>query len=177
MRPVTPATKRLALLRHAKSSWSDPSLPDVDRPLAPRGKRAIAAMAEHLAQAGIAPDLVLSSPARRAVETLDGARRGLPADIEVRIEDSIYGTTATGLLRIVRLVPDDVVTLLVVGHNPCLEDLAHGLAGRGSPELLLRLGTKYPTGALATLEYRGRWADLDWGTATLESFVVPRDLL
>jgi phosphohistidine phosphatase len=173
---VTPATKRLGLLRHAKSSWSDPSLPDADRPLGPRGRRAVAAMAGHLAQAGIAPDLVLCSPARRAVETLDAVRGGLPADLDVRFEDGLYATTATGLLRILRLVPDDVGAVLVVGHNPGLEDLAQGLAGGGSPELLLRLTTKYPTGALATVRFRGAWADLGWGTATLETFVVPRDL-
>lgn len=133
-------------------------------------------MAEHLVQAGMAPDLVLCSPARRAVETLDAVRSVLPADLEVRFEDGLYAATATGLLRFLRLVPDDVVAVLVVGHNPGLEDLAQGLVGSGNPELLLRLATKYPTGALATLGFRGGWADLGWGTAMLETFVVPRDL-
>jgi phosphohistidine phosphatase len=168
--------RRLLLMRHAKSSWSDPSLQDRDRPLAERGVRAVAAMADHLAGAGYDVGLVLCSAAQRAVETLDGITGGLRGDAHVSVEEDLYGATADDLLRRLRKVSDDPAVVLTIGHNPGIEDLAMGLIGSDDLDLRARLEAKYPTAALATLVFDAPWSELDWGAARLEAFVTPRDL-
>jgi phosphohistidine phosphatase len=168
--------KRLWLLRHAKSSWDEPDLPDRLRPLAHRGVRAAKTMARHLRAAAVAPDLVLCSPARRAVQTWEGVAPGVPPDTAVEIDEVIYNAEGDGLLGRLRHVPSGIGSVLVVGHNPGLEDLAVDLVGSGDPALRERLVTKFPTGALATLEVPGEWHDLAWGAASLLAFVVPREL-
>ncbi len=161
-------TKRLFLLRHAKSSWDDPALADHDRPLAPRGRKAAKLIGGHLRQEGVRISLVLCSSARRARETLD---RVAPGD-ETRIERELYDASADELLERLRRVPDEVETVMLIGHNPAIQDLAVGLA-RASGELARQ---KYPTGALATLTFRGPWRALEHGHAELAAFVIPRDL-
>jgi phosphohistidine phosphatase len=172
-------SRRLVLLRHAKSSWEaaeTAGLADHDRPLAPRGRRAVAALRGYLERTDSVPDLVLCSTARRAVETWDGIAPAFPPDTPVERTSELYGATAADLLRRLRQLPAAIECALVVGHNPGLEDLATGLAGSGPAELLRRLQTKFPTGALATLVVPGPWADLRWSTADLTSYVVPREL-
>jgi phosphohistidine phosphatase len=165
----------LHLLRHAKSSWDDPGLADHDRPLAPRGIRAAGTMAAHMRAAGIRPDLVLCSSSQRTRETLDLLDDAVPASCGVRIEDWVYGAWADELLDGLRRLPPDARRVLLVGHNPGLQDLALRLAASG--ELLAEVAEKFPTGALATLEadIRG-WPDLAPGCARLAGFVRPRDL-
>ena len=163
-------------MRHAKSSWDDPDLPDHLRPLARRGRTAVAALARHMRATGIAPGLLLCSPAVRARETWEGVAPGLPAGTVVEVDDALYGAGPDDLLRRLRRLSPDLDSVLVVGHNPGLEDLAHGLVGHGDPALRGRLETKFPTGALATLDAPGAWRDLGWGTSTLIAYVVPRDL-
>lgn len=167
---------RLLLLRHAKSSWNNAQLADHDRPLAPRGLRAAETMAAHLAALDAPPDLVLCSTARRAVDTLEPLRARLPAGTEVLLEDDLYGAPAPALLARLRLVPGDARSVLVVGHNPGLEDLVHLLGRQGDPSAVARVAAKFPTAALATLVFGGPWKDLGPGDATLEAFVVPGDL-
>ena len=152
---------RLYLLRHAKSSWKDASLDDHDRPLAPRGKRASKAIGRYLRDHDIEPELVLCSSAKRARQTLE--RLG-PAGLDARIERELYGAGANALLARLREVPDEVASVMVIGHNPGMQQLAHGLAG---------LDDKFPTAALATLEC-ARWSTLE--TAELIDYVRPRDL-
>jgi phosphohistidine phosphatase len=164
------------LLRHAKSSWDDPALPDRLRPLAPRGIRAVEAVARHLRAAEVAPDLVLCSPARRAVQTWESVARGVPPDTAVEIEEAIYHADGDDLLVRLREVPSGIESVLLVGHNPGLQDLAVDLVGSGDAGLRERLVTKFPTGALATLDVQGEWHDLNRGGAGLLAFVVPRDL-
>jgi phosphohistidine phosphatase len=168
--------KRLWLLRHAKSSWDDPDLPDRLRPLAPRGIRATRAMARHLRAAGVAPDLVLCSPARRAVQTWEGVAAGVPPDTAVETGETIYHADGDELLARLREVPSGIGSVLLVGHNPALQDLAVDLVGSGDPRVRERLVTKFPTGALATLDVPGEWHDLTSGAASLLAFVVPREL-
>lgn len=170
--------RRLYVLRHAKSSWDDPDLPDHLRPLARRGRKAVAALERHMRGAGIAPGLVLCSPAVRAVQTWEGVASGLPAGtaVDVDVNDALYGASADVLLRRLRRLPPDTDSVLVVGHNPGLEDLTRGLVGHGDPALRRRLETKFPTGALATLDVPGAWHDLPWGTSTLVAYVLPREL-
>jgi phosphohistidine phosphatase len=167
--------RHLHLLRHAKASSSEGDR-DHDRPLAPRGRRASAAIADHLRAARVAPDLVLCSSAVRARETLDGIRAGLPDDVEVEIDDLLYGAATSTLLERLRQVPDDLGAVLVIGHNPAIGRLAAGLAGGGRPDALERLQTSYPAGGLATLRTEVPWRRLEPGAATLEAFVTPREL-
>jgi phosphohistidine phosphatase len=164
------------LLRHAKSSWDDPDVPDRLRPLAPRGARAVGTVARHLRAKAVAPDLVLCSPARRAVETWEGVAPGVPPDTAVEIDDAIYHADGDELLARLREVPSGIGSVLLVGHNPGLQELAIDLVGSGDAGLRERLLTKFPTGALATLEAPGDWHDLTWGGARLLALVVPREL-
>lgn len=167
----------LLLLRHAKSSWDDPGQRDHDRPLSERGRRAAAAMAAHLRRSGAAPDLVLCSSARRTQETLAAIRGALPRGVPVETTDDLYEVGADSLLERLQQVPSSAATLLLVGHNPGIEDLAARLAGPGGDRAAAEaLGRKFPTGALATLQFDGAWADLAWGAARLTGFVAPRDL-
>jgi phosphohistidine phosphatase len=164
------------LLRHAKSSWDDPGLPDHDRPLAPRGRRAAERLSRHADATGLAPDLVLCSSATRAVQTWEGIRGGFPPDTPVEVSPELYEAAAASLLRRLNLLPETVRSVLIIGHNPSIEALAIGLTGAGAADAISRMKTKYPTAALATLVFDAPWADLAWESATLESFVLPREL-
>lgn len=167
---------RLFVLRHAKSNWNNAHLADHDRPLAPRGQRAAEALAAHVATIDPPPALILCSSARRARDTLEPIRAKLPAGTAVEIEDELYGASGPDLLDRLREVPEDVASVLLIGHNPALEDLVKGLGRDGHADLVARVHAKFPTGALATLTFSGPWKDLGWGTAALEAFVVPAEL-
>ena len=160
--------KRLLLLRHAKSSWDDPALADHDRPLAARGRRAAKLIGAHLRRERIPISLVLCSSARRARETLDL----VASPGEIQIERGLYGASADQLLERLRRVPDEVDAVMLIGHNPAIQDLGVRLAGGGS-ELAER---KFPTGALATLTFAGPWRALQPSHAGLAAFVKPREL-
>jgi phosphohistidine phosphatase len=166
--------KRLYLLRHAKSSWKDSSLPDQDRPLARRGRRAAKAIARYVRERDIQPELVVCSTARRARETLDRIEPalGTPA---VRVEGDLYAASAEALLERLRSVPDTVGSVMLIGHNPGLQELALDLARRSNT--VAELEAKYPTAALATLKVLvASWQELDRDTAELVALVRPRDL-
>jgi len=165
--------KRIHLLRHAKSSWEDPSLPDHDRPLAPRGRKAAEALARHLRSEAVAPEIVLCSSARRARQTLAPLMEVL-GGAEVLVEDALYAAEAEELLERLRRVPDRVESVMIVAHNPGLQDLAIELVSPG-PDLG-RVREKFPTGGLATIGFAGSWRELAPGRGTLMSFVTPRDL-
>lgn len=164
-----PKEKQLFLLRHAKSSWDDATLADHDRPLAGRGRKAAKVMAEHLRLEKIDPALVLCSSARRTRETLERVSPGG----DVLIEAELYGATEDALLERLRRVPSDVGSVMLIGHNPAMECLALRLAGQGD---VSRMGSKFPTAALATLTFEGDWTDLGPGRAELVSFVTPKEL-
>ena len=142
--------RHLWLLRHAKSAWDDPSLADVDRPLAARGITAASAMAAHLATSGVRPQLVLCSAGQRARQTLAAVLPSVGSDLEVRIESGLYTFDDEVLLRRLHQVADDVRTVLLVGHNPAFHDLALRIAGSGSARD--RVAEKLPTCALVTIE-------------------------
>ena len=158
--------RRLLLLRHAKSAGKDdPRLTDHERPLAPRGERACEAMADHLA--GTQVDLVLCSTARRAADTWEGVKGGVDAE-EIRFEDELYTFDGDDLIDRLQSLRGDVSSVMVVGHNPAIEELAEWLTGEGVE--------KYPTGALATIALDCDWQDLEHDCAELRSFVRPKDL-
>jgi phosphohistidine phosphatase len=133
-------------------------------------------LGRHFAEEGIAPGLVLCSTAARTVETWKGVNGGLPQGTEVRFERGMYGASAEEMLTLVQDVEDSIERVMVVGHNPGLEDLIVGLVGSGDAELRRRMEAKFPTGALATLSVAAPWAELNWGDAELVGFVVPREL-
>jgi phosphohistidine phosphatase len=165
----------LYLLRHAKSSWDDPRMDDHDRPLAPRGKRAMNAIARHVRKADVRPELILCSSAARARQTLDRVLPAMAGATAFEVEDGLYTFDGDDLLRRLREVPASVGSVMLVGHNPALQELALTLAGRG--DALDRMRSKLPTGALATLRIpRATWHGLRAGSAELVSLVAPKDL-
>ena len=170
-----PSSKRLFILRHAKSSWDDPGLADHERPLAPRGRRAVEAIAAHVNAAGIAPDLVLCSSARRTRETLEGVAVGG----EHVIEPELYDANCQEVLERLHRVPEEVGSVMVVGHNPTLQALVLRLAGgdgASDGSGLAEVRRKFPTGALATLTFDGAWTELSPRSARLAAFVRPKSL-
>jgi phosphohistidine phosphatase len=166
---------RLLLLRHAKSSWDAPELPDRERPLAVRGRRAAARRGAWLAERRLRVDRVLCSPSRRTRETL--ALLALDPEIPVHFAEWLYLASARTLLARLRRLAKNVRSVLVIGHDPGLDQLAQRLAGGGRPQALRRLAKGFPTGALAELRVPDAgWRALAPGSATLERFTRPKDL-
>jgi len=148
---------------------------DLERPLAPRGARAADRMREYLDAEEIRPELVLCSSARRTRETLAWILPGLGSELTVRIEPSVYSFDADALLQRLQQLPADVGSVMLVGHNPAMQDLASLLAAGGDRLDELRGG--FPTAALAELDLRvGSWRELAPGTGRLTRFIVPREL-
>lgn len=167
--------RTLYVLRHAKSSWDDPSLDDHERPLAPRGLRATPVVAAHMHDVGVAPDVVLCSSAVRTRQTLELLGDAVPPDATVLVEDGLYGATADELIERLQRLPADVGRPLLIGHNPGLERLVLRLAASG--DRLVELTRKFPTAALATLLLDiDDWGELAPGRGRLTGFVRPKDL-
>ena len=174
--------KTLLLLRHAKSSWSDPTLDDFERPLNPRGRTAAPRMGAFLHKRSLVPELTLCSAARRAVETWSLADATLTASgrspVPTKHLRSLYLAAPSRILTALRRTPDEIERLLVVGHNPGMAHLALSLAGAGSdPESLHRLQAKFPTASLAVLGFAvEHWRDAGPASGRLVCFVAPKDL-
>lgn len=169
--------KQLSLLRHAKSSWDDPVERDFDRPLNGRGHRAARRMGDWLAGQGLAFGAVLASPALRIRQTVEDVEAALGTRLAPAWDRRIYMASAATLLDIIRETPDSVDHLLLIGHNPGLEDLLLLLSAGDPGDLRREAEAKYPTAAFATLQLPvDRWAAVGEGGATLARFVRPRDL-
>ncbi|CAO4153708.1 SixA phosphatase family protein [Methylorubrum aminovorans] len=167
--------RRLLLLRHAKSAYPQ-EVGDIDRPLNPRGREAAPLMGAYIARESLAPDHVMVSPARRTQETWEAVRGELP-ETPMETVTSIYEAPASRILDAIRSAPAEAQTLLVIGHNPGLGDLALRLVGEGPKELRNDLREKFPTAALAVLEFDAvGWEDIAPGTGRLLRFVRPRQL-
>jgi phosphohistidine phosphatase len=169
---VTRGARTLYVLRHAKSSWDEP-VADHDRGLAPRGRRALRRVARYLEDSGTRPERVLCSSARRALDTLDPLLASIGGP-EVSVEEDLYGASAPQLADRLRRVEASIASVMVVGHNPGLQDLILALAEASDHVEAVR--AKFPTAALATLEFDAQWADLAPGCARLVSLVRPKDL-
>ena len=170
--------KKLYLLRHAKSAWDDPSLDDHDRPLAPRGRKAVKAMRKHIKKAGIRPDLILCSTAQRARETYQGVYGALN-DSPVTFDEGIYTFSSAPLLHRLQRLTDAVETVMLIGHNPALESLALSLCHPdGSAPLAYRSMTeKFPTAALADIDLEiASWKNTAPGCGVLRGFTRPKDV-
>lgn len=166
----------LLLLRHAKSSWKDDELDDFDRRLNSRGRRAAPAMGEVLLERGLVPGRVLCSPAERTRETWALVAEILGADVPASYPDPLYLAEAGDILDVVRREGGRAERLLVVGHNPGLQDLAVALAADGDDELRARMAGKFPTAALAILSVEGDWETVGEEPVRLVDFVRPKDL-
>ena len=170
--------RRILLLRHAKSAWNEPGRDDYDRPLAPRGRRAAAVMGVYLRDEDLVPDLVISSGARRAMETWEIAAHELRHPPAFEHDRALYMATAELLLRRLRKLPHAVKTVLVVGHEGGVDDLARRLAADGPAPLRRRLGEKFPTAALAVIALTlDDWSALKDKAGALTRFAAPKDLV
>lgn len=156
---------------------------DHERPLKKRGERAARLMGAHLRQAGLVPEQVLCSTARRTRDTLEGL--ALPDELPRRFEPELYLATPGRMLDRLETVEASCRSLLLIAHNPGTAQLAAWLTGSGDPAAAQRMATKYPTAGLAVLEFDGAdaseagdrsgWA-LQPGSGRLVSFTCPRDL-
>lgn len=166
-------------MRHAKSSWDDPQLSDHARPLNARGRAAAAAMRGAMRELGLAPDVVLVSSSRRTLQTLEALE---PWDDSPLVEpmDVLYLATRAQLLQALHGVAETARSVLLLGHNPGLHELATYLVGPRELSLanlaVRRLAAGYPTGALAEFSIPGPWHALDEGGGRLIRFIGPRDL-
>lgn len=169
--------RTLLLLRHAKSSWDQPALADVDRPLAARGQRAVPLVATYLKEHGWTPDLVLCSHAERVRQTWQLMTPILGEAIACKTLKTLYLGAPSRLLEAVRRADDGRQTLMMIGHNPGLGRLAVDLSGSGPGKVLARMGDKFPTAGLAVIGFEvEHWADVAPGVGRLEAFVRPKDL-
>ncbi len=166
--------KRLSLLRHAKSDWHDPSLTDFQRPLNARGRDNARAMGREMRALGLAYDCILASPAVRVTETLAAIEESFGA-LDVCFDERIYLASTETLLTIVREAADAHGTLLLVGHNPGMEQLALLLSQAGA--LRDEIAVKYPTAALAEIGFDvSHWREIAPGAGRLARFIRPREL-
>ena len=161
--------KTLLLLRHAKSSWKDQSLPDHDRPLKKRGRKAAPRMGRWLVENGLRPDHALCSTATRARETLQLVLAEIDKGVPVSIRAELYHGDIAQMIGVLREVAEPAASVLIVGHNPDLETFLEHLTGQCE---------RLPTGALARVELDlSDWAELTDATrGTLVTVARPREL-
>jgi phosphohistidine phosphatase len=160
--------KTLLLLRHAKSSWKEPAIADFERPLNDRGRKAADMVGKFIAKQDITIDLVISSPAVRARQTTDLVLRAAKRSPELRFDQRVYEATPARLLEITSQIEDDRKTVLLVGHNPGMEELL---------TLLVGLEQHMPTASLAKVVLSSKkWDKILAEKGVLETFVRAREL-
>jgi phosphohistidine phosphatase len=168
------ASRRLVLVRHAKSDWPE-GVPDHDRPLSDRGRRDAGALGRWLRDTGLAPDLVVVSTARRARQTWERAAEAVGSPGEVRLDDRVYGADEDDLLAVLRGTPAAVGTLAVVGHSPGTERVALRLDdGTGYARDAARLRAKLPTTGVAVLDVGPDWGEVGPRSCRLVVVAAPR---
>jgi phosphohistidine phosphatase len=169
--------RRLMLLRHAKSDWTQPGAPDHDRPLTDRGRDSAAKMGAYMARHALVPDLVLASTAARVRETLDLLLPAFKIAPKVAHDKRLYDAEAEPLLAVLKETAKPVHNLLMVGHNPALAELAALLMASGDVETRQRLIEKFPTAGLAVIDFAlDDWGRLHAKAGRLDRFVIPRTL-
>ncbi|MGA9541156.1 MAG: histidine phosphatase family protein [Methyloceanibacter sp.] len=167
----------LSLLRHAKSSWKNPALPDRERPLNSRGIADAPAMGRAMSERGIDPELVLCSSAQRTVDTLALVLPELKIEPTVVYQDSLYRASPEDMLDLLRRLQPGARSVLLIGHNPEIQELALELIGAGPKGPRDRLSEKYPTGGLVVITFTaGLWSSVDVGSGSLTQFLAPRDV-
>jgi phosphohistidine phosphatase len=169
--------RRLMLLRHAKSDWSAPGTRDQDRPLNARGREAAPRMGTYMARHGLMPDLVIASPATRVMDTLSLVLPAFKKQPKTLPDARLYETDAEELLKVIKETPHAVHSLLLVGHNPALAELASLLVASGDVESRQRLIEKFPTAGLAVIDFPfDDWSKIHPKSGRLDRFVLPKGL-
>jgi len=167
----------LSLLRHAKSSWSNPTLADRERPLTTRGVADAPLMGKAMAERGIDPELVLCSSARRTRDTLDLVLPELRVEPKVVYFDELYHASPAQMLEMLHGIQPGANRVMLVGHNPEIQSFALDLVGSGPKHFRDRLRTKYPTAGLAVINFvSGLWKSVSVNSGTLNLFLSPKDL-
>ena len=167
--------KRLLLMRHCKSDWAG-DLPDEARPLNARGERAAHLMAAYIRQAGLTPDAILCSSAVRTRQTVSLLLDTLATDMPVTYLRSLYLASPNDILEAIAGVDSDIRCLMVIGHNPGLEDLALLATGDEGSSARQDLIEKFPTGGLAVIDFDAAdWSSV--GVGTLVDFKKPKTLV
>ena len=167
-----PELRHIVVIRHAKSSWDDPSIADHDRPLSKRGRNALSRLRDHIEGLELRPDLVMCSSSRRTRETLAGIRAALGRRARVESDSSLYAASAERLVTELRRLDNQVATVVLIGHNPGVADLVDLLAA--DPATGRVAIDTFPTAAVAVLSVAGPWSALRPACAMLESFWAPR---
>lgn len=161
--------KTLILVRHAKSSWDEPHLRDFDRPLNGRGKRDAPRMARYLADIGIHADLLVSSPANRAITTAKAIAGGQPGNPEVIEEPRLFHAGASEILRVINEQPDSATTLMIFGHNPGFTDAANLLCDGDIDNI--------PTCGVVGVGFDvARWSAVEFGAGQQLYFYFPKGI-
>ena len=164
---VCKVMKTLFLLRHAKSSWKEDGIADLDRPLNERGRGAAPFIGRLLRERGFAPDLIVSSPARRARKTAKLVQEAGEFDAPLLFDERIYEASPGSLLNVAAETDDGVNSLMLVGHNPGMEGLVRVLTGNSEP---------MPTAAVAVIDLAiDAWENSAPGRGTLRAIIRPRD--
>ncbi len=167
---------RLCLLRHAKSDWFAGPASDFDRPISTRGERDAPLIGAHLVAEGWQPDRILCSPAKRARQTLAIVAGVLGDDRHVLYPAGLYDSSSAGYASLIRDHGGDAETLMIIGHNPMTHETALRLVAPGSAPAATGLEEKFPTSALAVLDFDTAWKDLKDKSGDLIAFVKPADL-
>jgi phosphohistidine phosphatase len=167
--------RRLLLLRHAKSSWDDPTLADHDRPLSKRGCKAAALMRDLIRSDKLDPDLILVSSAKRTLETL-AALEPWRRPPEIVVDKALYHAEPPALFDRLRAAPEEARLILLIGHNPGLQEFATLLAEQKDDPMNRALRERFPTGALAQFDIDAPWAKIRTGAGKLTRLISPRSL-
>jgi len=170
--------KTLALFRHAKSDWSDARARDFDRPLNARGQRGAQAMGAYIRDTNRTFDRMIASPAVRAAETVEEASKAWKCTFKVEWDRRIYLASSATLIDLLKELSGDPKSVLMIGHNPGLEDLIFDLVpDDGTSPLREVVEEKFPTATFAVLELDvAQWSDVTEGCARLVEIKRPRDL-
>ena len=167
----------LSIVRHAKSSWGDPGLRDIDRPLNDRGKVQAQRLGIYLAKENITPDLVICSSAKRARQTLRQMDKNWQSDAEMIIDNRLYLATPNMITALLEEFGDNQAHVMIIGHNPGLHMLAHNLAGTGDEDDLAILQEKYPTGTLCVIRSKAeKWKKIGKAAGKLIYLATPKQL-
>ena len=169
--------KRLSILRHAKSSWDDANLEDLNRPLNNRGRKSARRIGREFKRRGVHFDLVLASPAARVRETIDGLREELEINAEIRFEAALYLAAGAALMRTVRQIPEAFRAPLLVGHNPGLQQFILELTGADRHGWRDRVIEKLPTAAFVQIELAAlHWREVTDGNGYISELMFPKEL-
>ena len=167
--------KTILILRHGKSDWGTPGLDDFERPLAKRGLNDAPLMGELLAQFDAVPEVILASPARRAKETTELVAKACGYRRPIQWENSFYGGDSEAMLAALQRLPATVGRVMLVGHNPTLEETIADLLCVAEVGWSDSLPIRLPTAGLVCLDVDVvDWVDLEPGGATLRWFVIPK---